>query len=138
MCYVCGKKNLKGLRLDFTHPEAGKLETSVVFSKEHQGFKGMVHGGVVAMILDEMMVNLAWVEKKPAVTAELNVRLKKALRVGERVFFEGRIEAKDKGDRLLYACASAKNEAGEIAALATATCMRIKGAKNVALEEKKK
>ncbi len=127
MCYVCGKNNPQGLRLDFEQPEKGRLTASIVFSKHHQGFKNIVHGGMVASVLDEMMVNLAWKEGLPAVTAELNIRLKKAILVGQKVLLEGRFEKVGewgKG-RVLYASATARDEKGEILASATATCIRI-------------
>jgi acyl-coenzyme A thioesterase PaaI-like protein len=75
------------------------------------------------MLLDEVMVNLAWKEKHPAVTAELNVRFKKAVRVGQKVVFEGRLDS-IKG-RLIQASAEAKGEDGEVLATATAQCMTI-------------
>ena len=122
MCYVCGKKNLAGFRLDFKHPKKGVMTASVVFSKEHQGYKNIVHGGMISMLLDEIMVNLAWKEKKPSVTAELTVRLKKPTKVGERIFLEGRIDGEE--PRLLRTSATAKNKAGELLASATAVCVR--------------
>lgn len=76
------------------------------------------------MLLDEIMVNLAWKEGAPVVTGELNVRLKKPTRVGEKVFFEGRIDREE--PRLLRASATAKNKAGEVLASATAVCVRIR------------
>ncbi len=124
MCYVCGKDNPQGFRLDFEHPQKGVLTANLVFSKEHQGYRDIVHGGMISMILDEMMVNLAWKEGAPAVTGELNVRLKKPTRVGERVFFEGRIDKEEA--RVLQASATAKNQKGELLASATATCVRIR------------
>ncbi len=123
MCYVCGKDNPQGFRLDFEHPQKGVLTAQVVFSKEHQGYRGIVHGGMISMLLDEMMVNLAWKEQMPAVTGELTVRLKKPTPVGERVFFEGRIDRQE--SRLLHASATAKNQKGELLASATAVCVRI-------------
>ena len=123
MCYVCGKDNASGFRLDFEHPQKGLLTAKVVFSKEHQGYRNLVHGGMVAMLLDEIMVNLAWKEGIPAVTAELNVRLKKPTQVGEAVYFEGRIESEE--SRTLHTSATAKNQAGELLASATAICVRI-------------
>ena len=124
MCYVCGKDNPQGFRLDFKHPAKGVLQAEVVFSKEHQGYRGIVHGGMVTMLLDEMMVNLAWLEKTPAVTAELSVRLKKPTKVGERVYLEGRIDQEEA--KLLRTSATAKNAAGELLASATAVCVRIR------------
>ncbi len=123
-CYVCGKDNKEGFRLDFSHPEKGRLLAEVVFRPEHQGFKNIVHGGMVATLLDEMMLNLAWIEGTPAVTAELTLRLKKPVRVGEKVFLEGRIEKEE--SRALYTSSSAKNAKGELLATATATCLKIK------------
>ncbi len=124
MCYVCGPKNPHGFKLSFEHPQKGLLKAQVIFSKEHQGFKNIVHGGMLGMLLDEMVVNLAWIEKIPAVTAQLNVRLKKPVTVGETVFLEGRltgIEAK-----LVRGEAVAKNLGGEVLAKAEVTCIRIK------------
>ena len=123
MCYVCGSKNPLGLKLHFEYPQKGLLKSTVVFSKEHQGFKGIAHGGMMAMVLDEMMVNLAWKEGIPAVTVELNVRLKKAAKIGQKVLLEGRLE-KGQG-RVLYASSEAKNEKGEVLANATATCILV-------------
>ena len=124
MCFVCGKENQRGFQLDFKHPKKGRLLAEVVFSKEHQGFKGMVHGGMVAMLLDEMMVNLAWIEGVPAVTADLKVRYKKAVRTGERVLLEGKVEREE--SRAVYTSASAKNAQGELLATAEAACLKIK------------
>lgn len=123
MCYVCGKENPAGLKLDFRHPKPGVLTAEVVFSKEHQGYRNIVHGGMVTMVLDEMMVNLAWKEGKPAVTAELTVRLKRPTVVGEKILFEGRIDREE--GRLLHASASARDPQGALLASATAICMRV-------------
>lgn len=125
MCYVCGLKNPVGLKLYFEQPEKGVLKSTVIFSKEHQGFKNIVHGGMMAMVLDEMMVNLAWKEGIPAVTAELNVRLKKAAKIGQKIHLEGHLEQRREG-KLIYARSEAKNEAGELLAQATATCILIR------------
>lgn len=123
MCYVCGPKNPQGFKLSFEHPQAGLLKSQVVFTKEHQGFKNIVHGGMVGMLLDEMVVNLAWIEKTPVVTAQLNIRLKKAVPVGEKIFLEGRI--KSLKAKLIYGEATAKNAGGEVFAKAEVTCIRI-------------
>ncbi len=123
-CYVCGKDNPHGFRLDFQHPEKGRLTAEAVFKKEHQGYKGVVHGGLVGTLLDEMMVNLAWIEGNPVVTAELTLRLKKPVRTGEKILLEGRIEREE--GRALYASATATDARGTLLASAAATCLRLK------------
>lgn len=124
MCYVCGPKNTAGLRLQFEHPKAGYLASSIVFEKHHQGYKNIVHGGLIATVLDEMMVNLCWKEDKPVVTAELTVRLKKPAKVGQMIMLEGCIR-EEKG-RAIYTSATAKDgDSGELLAEADAVCIRI-------------
>jgi acyl-coenzyme A thioesterase PaaI-like protein len=136
MCYVCGKKNRAGFQLDFTHPRQGQLLSEVVFRKEHQGYKGIVHGGLVATLLDEMMVNLAWLEGLPAVTAELTVRLKKAVPVGHKVLLEG---VRERGEgRLLRMRAWARSPQGELYAEAQAKCLRLPPEKAINLAGKVK
>lgn len=133
MCYVCGKDNPHGFRLDFERPEKGVLRARVTFRKEHQGYKDIVHGGLVSTVLDEMMVNLAWVEGMPAVTAEITVRLKRPVRVGVPVLFEGRFTKV--GPRAIRAAAEARDERGEVLASAEAICVRVKGVSQESLDE---
>ncbi len=128
MCFVCGSQNKHGFRLNFEHPEPKLLKTHVVFTKEHQGFKNIVHGGMIGMVLDEMVVNLAWIEKMPAVTAELKVRLKKAARVGEKIEFIGRLLSV--APRMITGIAVASSSDGEILAEAEVKCLRIKADHN--------
>ncbi len=124
MCYVCGKKNRAGFQLDFSHPRKGQLLAEVTFRKEHQGYRNIVHGGMISMLLDEVMVNLAWLEGMPAVTAELTVRLKKTVPVGQKVLLEGVLE-KGEGRRLLLMKSWARSPKGELYAAAEAKCLRL-------------
>jgi acyl-coenzyme A thioesterase PaaI-like protein len=126
MCYGCGILNEHGLKMKFEHPRKGLLRSTILFGKQHQGFKDIVHGGMIGLVLDEMMVNLAWKDGMPAVTAELTVRLKKATPVGQKVLLEAQIDREE--PRALYARATDKNESGELLASATAACIRIKNA----------
>ncbi len=123
MCYVCGKKNRAGFKLDFTHMRKGHLTAEVIFQKKHQGYKNIVHGGMVTMLLDEIMVNLAWLDGVPAVTAEISVRLKKAVPVGQKMLLEGFL-VKEEG-RLLLMKASAKDSKGVLYASAEAKCLKM-------------
>lgn len=126
MCFVCGKDNPEGLKLDFDHSHKGLLKTTVTFRKNHQGYRNIVHGGLLAAVLDEIMVNLAWKEGMPAVTADLQVRLKKAARIGQKVHLEGRVDKVVANRRLLYASSKAADSEGRILATATATCLLLK------------
>lgn len=123
-CFVCGDKNKYGLHLKFAIDKGNIMHTDFVPQKHHQGFKDIVHGGLIGLILDEIMVNLLWKMGKDAVTAELNVRLKKAVKPGERLIFKGWIDREDR--KIIQTKAQARNEAGAIIAVASAKCIRVK------------
>jgi acyl-coenzyme A thioesterase PaaI-like protein len=54
MCFVCGRQNPVGLKLDFYEDhEANQLKAEVVVPDVYQGYPGVVHGGIVSAILDE-------------------------------------------------------------------------------------
>ncbi len=79
-CFICGQQNEAGLRLDF------QLNDSVVMApftakKIHQGYKNVLHGGIVCAILDEASVKAVNFEGRNAVTAELTVRFKNPMKV---------------------------------------------------------
>jgi len=54
-CYVCGIQNPAGLRLDFA-TDRRVVETRFQFRRELCGFAATVHGGLIATVLDEVMV----------------------------------------------------------------------------------
>lgn len=89
-CFVCGPRNPIGLKLDFRF-DGKTITTEFIPKKEHQGYLNIVHGGIISTLLDEAMVKLAIAMDMPAVTARMDVRLKKALAVGEKVNVEAGI-----------------------------------------------
>ena len=89
-CFACGKKNPRGLQLDF-RSEEGRTSAEFLPLKEHQGFKGVVHGGIIATVLDEAMVKTVLSTGTQAVTAELTVRFKSVLLTGEGAAVEAEL-----------------------------------------------
>ncbi len=120
-CFACGEKNPVGLKLKFELDKANVLHAAFTFGKEHQGYTDIVHGGLVGLILDEIMLNLAWRLGLKAVTAQLELRFKKAVKVGESLSFKGWITGRDK--RLLTTEAEARDGGGNIVATAKAKCL---------------
>ena len=81
-CFVCGNKNPQGLKLRFNKNESTScVESSVKFSKEYQGWSEIVHGGLIATVLDEIMVKAAEFKKMHCVTAEIKIKYKKPVRI---------------------------------------------------------
>jgi len=55
MCFVCGRENPVGLHVHFYEdPEAQQVVVPLVIPEVYQGYPGIVHGGVLASILDEV------------------------------------------------------------------------------------
>ena len=84
LCFACGKDNPDGLHLEF-EAVGSDVRTSVTFPSKFQGYSGVVHGGLVSTVLDETMVTLLNRRGYLALTAELFVRFREPVRVGERI-----------------------------------------------------
>lgn len=55
MCFVCGRDNPAGLKLQFCEgDEPGRVWAEFIVPDIYQGYPGVVHGGIVAAILDEV------------------------------------------------------------------------------------
>jgi len=123
MCFVCGPKNPIGLKLNFTLTPNQTLETTFLPKKVHQGYADVVHGGIVATILDEVMVNLPNRLGRRAVTARLEVSLRKPAMVGQPLTFQARILKETR--RTIEASATARRNDGTLVAEAAGTLVKI-------------
>jgi acyl-coenzyme A thioesterase PaaI-like protein len=124
MCFICGKRNPIGLRVEFD-TDRENLRISGVFTprREHEGYKGILHGGLVAALLDEAMVKLLWEAGIPAVSASLDIRLARPAMVGEPLHIKGWVDSQ-KG-KLVLTGARAEDSGGRIVAEARGRCMKI-------------
>ncbi len=110
-CFVCGNKNAVGLGVAFAiNPEARTIVAAFTPSDNHQGYQGIIHGGILSSLLDEAMVKLAYKLGIPAVTAEIIVTFKAPAAPGNELVITGKITRETK--RLLLA--EAKIERGPV------------------------
>ncbi|MCD5401916.1 PaaI family thioesterase [candidate division NPL-UPA2 bacterium] len=115
VCFVCGKKNARGFKLDFSLDEEKKtMETILVPEEWQQGYAEIIHGGIIATLLDEVMTKLVFELGMNAVTAELSVRFKKPVGLNDKLLVKGQIN--EETSRIIYAKAEAKFEDGSLAA----------------------
>jgi uncharacterized protein (TIGR00369 family) len=126
-CFVCGESNPQGLQLRF-HTDGQVVTTQFTPRAEHVGFQGVVHGGLTATVLDEIMVWACLVAaRKFAFCAELNVRYLQPLVPGVAVTVTSELVANRKG-RIFEAQAAVLNRAGQPVATATGKYLPIKSA----------
>lgn len=53
-CFICGLENPVGLKLKIYQTEPGVIESLYTAPEHFQGYPGVLHGGIVAAILDEI------------------------------------------------------------------------------------
>lgn len=52
-CFVCGVENPTGLHIHFYQPAPGEVEANIRIPAQYQSWSGVVHGGIIAAMLDE-------------------------------------------------------------------------------------
>lgn len=91
-CFVCGPDNDTGLRASFTcDKEQQRSFCRLTIGESFQGWQGMVHGGVIASLLDEASIYAGRGLAEQLVTAELSVRYRKPVAVGQEVTVQGEV-----------------------------------------------
>jgi len=126
MCFACGAQNPRGLHLVFTpHGEDG-LRAEYTAGKEYQGYRDVVHGGFLGLLLDEVMVNLPWKrEGRPVVSAEFTVRLLKPAPVGQKLVITAEPDGEPRRN-LIPVKGEVRLTDGTLLATAKATCVRVR------------
>ena len=125
-CYICGPHNDEGFKLSFTLGE-GTIETSFTAEKRHQGYRDVLHGDIVAMVLDEVMVLLPYrLFGTVVATAEFTVKLRRPVRTGQRVTVRAAFSGKARpGQRLYHVSAEALLDDGTVVASAAGKCAKV-------------
>ncbi len=91
-CFVCGQKNPIGLKAAFSINETEFTSyASVRLPEEFQGWQDVVHGGILATLLDEACVYACRAKADQCVTAEIQVRFRKPVPVGSTVELFGQL-----------------------------------------------
>lgn len=126
-CFVCGESNPLGLKLRF-HTDGQTVTTRFTPRPEHIGFKGVVHGGLLATVLDEIMVWACAVRTRQfAFCAELSVRFQNPIAPGQEVLVSSEL-VENRRNRIFEMQAAVRAADGLPLAEATGKYMPIKAA----------
>ncbi|WP_233487025.1 MULTISPECIES: PaaI family thioesterase [unclassified Halanaerobium] len=128
MCFACGEENPISLGLKFKKIDKNTVEAEFVPGKLYQGYDGIMHGGLVSTLLDEAMAYAVGARGVSAFTAEIKVRFKKAVKIGEKIKITGFYRdcySKSIGT-IHFTEAEIKDEAGKVKAKAEAKFMEEK------------
>ncbi len=60
-CFVCGRKNPHGLYMTFYDNGENEVVSTYTVAEAYQGYPGVVHGGIVAAMLDEVVARVSMI-----------------------------------------------------------------------------
>ncbi len=121
-CFVCGPENPIGLKLRFLS-DGNSVRTRYTPTRQHEGYRHIAHGGLIATILDEVMIKAALAEEIYCVTAQMDIRYKVPVAVDTELTFEGRIT--ERKGRIIKTEGTVKDDAGTLYADARGTYMTV-------------
>ena len=114
-CFGCGGANPRGMKLAFEQDDARqRIVGRFQLGQEFQGGSGFLHGGIIALLLDEAMGKACRFHGEHAVTAELSVQYKRPIPANSEIVVEGFVTRRE--GRQLYHEGEIRNEAGDLLA----------------------
>ena len=94
MCFICGLENPIGLHLHIYEVEPGVIETAYTAPEHFQGYPGVLHGGIVGALIDEISAR-AQMGSDPnnsrfMFTAKLEVKYRQNVPIGRQLKIIGK------------------------------------------------
>jgi uncharacterized protein (TIGR00369 family) len=114
-CFGCGGANARGMKLAFEQDdERRRIIGRFRLGRDYEGGSGFLHGGIIALLLDEAMGKTSRFYGEHAVTAELRIEYLKPIRADQEIVVEGFIARRD--GRQLYHEGEIRNTDGDVLA----------------------
>ena len=118
MCFACGQENPIGLKLNFSW-DGKEARTEFTPNEFHQGWSGVVHGGIITCLLDEAMSYAALFNGVNSLTARMQTRFRRPLEIGGPLIITASVTKKTR--KLVEAKAEISLQDGTLVADSTAT-----------------
>ncbi|MGD9116644.1 MAG: PaaI family thioesterase [Dehalococcoidia bacterium] len=131
LCFACGPKNPIGLKLKFAW-DGKEARAEFTPGQYHQGWSKLVHGGIMATLLDEAMSYAALYSGVNSLTARLQTRFRMPLPIDQPLTVIGAVTKQTK--RLVETRAELRLKDGTVAAEGTATMFIVNPGKETRLD----
>jgi acyl-coenzyme A thioesterase PaaI-like protein len=86
-CFICGMENPVGLHLHIYETAPGEVESTYIAPDHFQGYPGVLHGGIVAALIDEISGRAQMgsdpMDPRFMFTAKLEVKYRKNVPIGQ-------------------------------------------------------
>jgi uncharacterized protein (TIGR00369 family) len=91
-CFVCGRDNPIGLKMQFYDDDIDTVSSTLTLEKPYEGYPGIVHGGILASILDEVVGRVAMVGDHHhfMMTVNMKVQYRNPVPVGTQIVAQGK------------------------------------------------
>ncbi len=116
-CFACGPHNADGLHLTFEPDGSDGARSRVTLPPRLQGYRGIAQGGVVMMLLDEIMAHACRFAGERAMTASMQTRFRRPVPLGVALLLRARVTGRRRSVLFLEASVIAAHDG---TALATA------------------
>jgi uncharacterized protein (TIGR00369 family) len=91
-CFACGPYSAEGLHLRFAPAGEGTVRAEITLPPRFQGWRGVAHGGVVMMLLDEAMAHACGAIGLRGLTASMSLRFRAPVPLGEPIAITGTVK----------------------------------------------
>ncbi|MDA0269426.1 MAG: PaaI family thioesterase [Chloroflexi bacterium] len=124
ICFACGDRNPHGLHLRFARDGDAAVVATFTPREVDQGFPGVLHGGILAALVDEAMAWSMWAaDRALGVTAKMEMRYRRPVPPDGPLTVRGRV-ARQRGRRFEVE-ASIADASGEVLVEAAALFLRL-------------
>ncbi len=90
-CFACGDLNEYGLHADITTDDDNTSHCIISVPSRFQGWKGMVHGGIISTLLDEISIYACRNISLRGVTAEIDVKFRKPVPIDTELELKAKV-----------------------------------------------
>jgi uncharacterized protein (TIGR00369 family) len=90
-CFACGSNDGMGLGLKFYRHEDGVVFGDFFADPKYEGYSGIIHGGIIATLLDSAMTHCLFMKDIPALTGRLSIKYSTPIQTGSVVRLEARV-----------------------------------------------
>ena len=120
-CFACGPENPIGMHLHFERAPGEGVISRATLGAQFQGWRGIAHGGIVMMLLDEAMAHACRFAGDKAVTASADVRFRAPVPLGVPLAVRGRVRERRRNVLFLEATVARADAPHEALATAAGT-----------------
>jgi acyl-coenzyme A thioesterase PaaI-like protein len=118
-CFACGPHNPDGLHMTFDPDGIDGATSRVTLPSRLQGYRDVAQGGIVMMLLDEIMAHACRFAGERAMTASMQTRFRKPVPIGAELVLRAHVTSRRRN--VLFLEASVESADGVVLATAEGT-----------------